>query len=208
MYIRRTHTNNSVTGERYFTYRLVKSERVGGSTRQSTLLNLGRHFAIEQDYWPTLCARVDEIMGCQLALLPIECSLLVEREAQRIAALLLTRRGVTSPAPEPVSKTASPTTPNAPAAPVSDLQSVDVASLELHRPRSVGVEQLSLWAMQQLGFLELLTSLGINGSQCTTIMGSIIARMAAPGSELAAHAGWARPVAWGSCWLWITKRCP
>ena len=28
MYIRRTHTNNSATGERYFTYRLVKSERV------------------------------------------------------------------------------------------------------------------------------------------------------------------------------------
>ena len=88
MYIRRTHTNNSATGERYFTYRLVKSERVGGSTRQSTLLNLGRHFAIEQDHWPTLCARVDEIMGCQLTLLPIECPLAVEREAQRIAALL------------------------------------------------------------------------------------------------------------------------
>ena len=41
--------------------------------------------------------------------------------------------------------------------------------------------------MQQLGFLELLTSLGINGVQCTTVIGSIIARMAAPGSELAAH---------------------
>ena len=88
MYIRRTHTNNSATGERYFTYRLVKSERVGGCTRQSTLLNLGRHFAIEQDYWPTLCARVDEIMGCQLTLLPIECPLAVEREAQRHAMLV------------------------------------------------------------------------------------------------------------------------
>jgi hypothetical protein len=158
MYIRRTHTNNSATGERYFTYRLVKSERVGGCTRQSTLLNLGRHFAIEQDYWPTLCARVDEIMGCQLTLLPIECPLAVEREAQRIAALLLARRGVTVTSPESVSKTASPAAdaPSvtnvsaAPAAPVSDIQSVDVASLELHRPRSVGVEQLGLWAMQQL----------------------------------------------------------
>ena len=99
MYIRRTHTNNSATGERYFTYRLVKSERVGGCTRQSTLLNLGRHFAIEQDYWPTLCARVDEIMGCQLTLLPIDCPLAVEREAQRIAALLLARRGVTVTSP-------------------------------------------------------------------------------------------------------------
>jgi len=134
-------------------------------------------------------------MGCQLALLPIECPLAVEREAQRIAALLLTRRGVTLPAPEPVSETTSPATntpsvtnaPRAPAAAVSDIQSVDIASLELHRPRSVGVEQLGLWAMQQLGFIELLTSLGINGTQSTTIMGSIIARMAAPGSELAAH---------------------
>jgi hypothetical protein len=176
MYIRRTHTHNSATGERYFTYRLVKSERGGGSTRQTTLLNLGRHFAIEQDHWPTLCARVDEIMGCQLTLLPIDCPLAVEREAQRIAALLLARRGVTSPAPEPVSKTASPaadapsvtTAPSAPAAAVSDIQSVDIASLELHRPRSVGVEQLGLWAMQQLGFIELLISLGINGAQCTT----------------------------------------
>ena len=41
--------------------------------------------------------------------------------------------------------------------------------------------------MQQSGFLELLTSLVINGAQCTTLIGSIIARMAAPGSELAAH---------------------
>ncbi len=93
MYSRRTRTNNSATGERYYTYRLVKSERVGGSTRQSPVLNRGRHFAIEQNYWPTLCARVDGIMGCQLALLPFECPLAVAREAQRIAALLLARRG-------------------------------------------------------------------------------------------------------------------
>src|SRR5512137_1637107 len=145
MYIRRTHTNNFATGERYFTYRLVKSERVGGSTRQATLLNLGRHFAIEQDHWPTLCARVDEIMGCQLTLMPVECPLAVEREAQRIAALLLARRSTALAAPAPASKTASSaadapsvtTVPGAPTAPVSDIQSIDVASLELHRPRSV-----------------------------------------------------------------------
>jgi hypothetical protein len=136
MYIRRTHTNNSATGERYFTYRLVKSERVGGTTRQSTLLNLGRHFAIEQDHWPTLCARVDEIMGCQLTLMPVECPLAVEREAQRIAALLLARQGTAMASPAPASETASSaadapsltTVPGAPTAPVSDIQSVDVAS--------------------------------------------------------------------------------
>lgn len=78
------------------------------STRQSSLLNLGRHFAIEQDHWPKLSARIDEIMACQLTLMPVECPLAAERDAQRIAALLLARRWVTLTAPEPVSKTAIP----------------------------------------------------------------------------------------------------
>ena len=62
---------------------------------------------------------------------------------------------------------------------------MDVDSLELTRPRTVGVEQLGLWAMQQLHFIELLANLGINGAQITAIVGSIIGRMAGVGSELA-----------------------
>ncbi len=46
MYIRQTRTNNKVTGEGYFTYRLVRGERIGGKVRQITLLNLGRNFAV------------------------------------------------------------------------------------------------------------------------------------------------------------------
>ncbi len=187
MYIRRTHTNNSASGERYYTYRLVKSERVAGKIRQSTLLNLGRHFAIEQDQWPLLCARVDEILACQTPLQPLECPLSVEREAQRIAALLVARQGSVasvSASEEVVQRDSGqpPTTP-----PTPDLQSLDVDSLAPLRPRTVGVEQVALWAMQQLGFAELLAAAGLNGVQCTTIIGAIIARMAVPGSELAAH---------------------
>ena len=44
MYIRRTHTNNSSTGERYFTYRLVKSERVSGTVNLFYPKNLLRLF--------------------------------------------------------------------------------------------------------------------------------------------------------------------
>jgi hypothetical protein len=33
MYIRRTQTRNTATGERYFTHRLVRCERVGGKVR-------------------------------------------------------------------------------------------------------------------------------------------------------------------------------
>ena len=46
MYIRRTQTRSTATGETYFTYRLVRSERYGKKVRAVTLLNLGRHFAV------------------------------------------------------------------------------------------------------------------------------------------------------------------
>jgi hypothetical protein len=52
MYIRRTQTRNTTTGERYFTHRLVRSQRVGDKVRQVTVLNLGRHFAVAQADWP------------------------------------------------------------------------------------------------------------------------------------------------------------
>jgi hypothetical protein len=95
MYIRRTPTSNSATGERYTTHRLVQSERVGGRVRQVTLLNLGRHFALPPEEWPALCARLEELRRGQCALLAGSGP--VEREAQRLFARLLARQGVAPP---------------------------------------------------------------------------------------------------------------
>ena len=66
-----------------------------------------------------------------------------------------------------------------------DVQQVDVDSLELIRPRSVGVEHVGLWAMDQLGLRSRLEELGIGASLRAAAIGSIIARMARPGSERA-----------------------
>ena len=192
MYIRRTHTNNSSTGERYYTYRLVASQRVDGKPRQMTLLNLGRHFAVDQDLWASLCVRIEQLLSHQAELLPIELPAAVEKAAQRIAAQLIEQRAVVSKTPladeGPSTPAESSVAPEeSVAAAPTDLQIVDVDSLELTRPRTVGVEQLGLWAMQQLNFLELLANLGINGAQIAAIAGSIIGRMAGVGSELATY---------------------
>ena len=56
-------------------------------------------------------------------------------------------------------------------------------SLELIRPRSGGVEHVGLWAMDQLGLRSCLHELGLKPSLCVAAIGSIIARMACPGSE-------------------------
>ena len=52
----------------------------------------------------------------------------------------------------------------APSAEGRDLQLVDVGTLELTRPRSVGVEHAGLWAMEELGLEELLERVGLNVS--------------------------------------------
>jgi transposase len=172
MYIRRTHTSNSATGERYATHRLVQSERVGGRVRQVTLLNLGRHFALPQEEWPALCARVEELRRGQGTLLG-SASAALEREAQRLSARLLAREGEDAPI---ASRPAG-----------GEVQALDVDSLELSRPRSVGVESVALWAMAEVNFVELLQDLGLSGPQRTLIVGAIIGRLAAPGSERATH---------------------
>lgn len=204
MYIRATLIRNSHTGERYTTHRLVRSMREGKKVRQCTLLNLGRHFDVPKDEWKSLCQRLEEILGLQAPLIETVYPALVERHAQRIAAQLLARESerVSSPPHNPVgadepqathadAPDASPSASSAPAsaanAQAEDMQSVDVNSLDLVRPRSVGVEHVALWAMDQVGFVPLLTELGLSGPMRAAVLGSVIGRMAEPGSEQATY---------------------
>ncbi|MBK6974195.1 MAG: IS1634 family transposase [Sterolibacteriaceae bacterium] len=178
MFIRTTPTRNSTTGETYITHRLVESRRVGGKVRQVTLLNLGRHFPLAKERWPDLCARLEQLLSGQQALMPMAVMQSVERYAQHCFARLVAQGGAATSA-----GTASAASAASPAAFVE----VDPDSLEFTQPRSIGVEHVALAAMRELAFEPLLDSLGINGVMRTAIVGSIIARMAAPGSELAAH---------------------
>ena len=57
MFVRRTQTRATANGDRYFTYRLVRSERRGAHVRQRSLLNLGRHFSLPHVLYPGLSRR-------------------------------------------------------------------------------------------------------------------------------------------------------
>lgn len=177
MFIRQTKTGSSTTpGESYITYRLVSSERIGKQVRQHTLLNLGRHFVLSKEKWPSLCTRIEQLLRGQLTFLPVDIE--IESLAQRYAARLVTKK-----------------TPVGDAAEGNEAayQEVDVHSLEFVRPRSVGVEHVGLAALSWLGLSKILESIGLNGIQRAVALGSIIARMAAPGSEL-------------STWRWLREK--
>lgn len=168
MYIRQTKTRGSVKGEIYFTYRLVASERVGKKVIQKTLLNLGSNFSLSKDQWPALCNCIDRNLSKQPGLV------LESAEIEKLGTMYTTRLINSSP----VSASSDP-----------DFQEVDTNSLELSRPRSVGVEHAGLCAMSTLGFDEILSSVGMNRPQRMAAIGSIIGRMAQPASEDATF-GW------------------
>ena len=172
MFIRRTRTRTGAGGEVYYSHRLVRSERTGEKVRQRTLLNLGSDFPLERHHWSVLCARIRQLLDRQSDLVTLSCPAEVERHAQRLVAQLLN---------------------GAPSGGGADLQTVDVGTLELIRPRSAGVEHVGLWAMEELGLEGLLERLGFNGPQRALAMASVIARMAAPGSERAS-------------WRWLCER--
>ncbi|MCW5601593.1 hypothetical protein [Nitrosomonas sp.] len=136
-------------------------------------------FCCGSDVWPALCQRIEALTTGQSYLLEPDLPMAASAEAERIAAQLLARTSAAS--------SLSVASRGTKQGEHTDVQAVDVNSLELVRPRSVGVEQLGLWAMQQIGLIDLLIELGVSGPLRAGIVGSIIGRMASPGSEAATH---------------------
>nr|MBS0020894.1 IS1634 family transposase [Gammaproteobacteria bacterium] len=172
MYIRRTTIKSRHDAEPYFTYRLVESVRDGSAVRQRTLLNLGRHFDVPREQWAALAQRIEQLISGQSELVPLVLAPHWETLAQRYSAAVIRAKARLDESEAPKA---------------ADYQTVDVTSLDLVRPRSVGVEHVGLTAVRQLGLDTKLEQLGFNGPQQAAVLGTLIGRLAAPGSERATH---------------------
>jgi hypothetical protein len=189
MFIRKTATRNKSGAGSYFTFRLVTSERSGTRVRQITLLNLGRQFDLSPSDWPRLCARIEALLAGQVGMLAEPEA--IETLAQRYAARLIVA-GPGHAAP-PATHPAAAVSSAKHGAPDPIFAEVDIVSLQLTQPRAVGVEAAGLAAMDWLDIDTILSNLGFNGVQRAAAAGSLIGRMAAPGSELAT-------------WRWLAER--
>ena len=166
MFIRQTKTSTSSSGKAYFTYRLVTSERIGKKVRQKTLLNLGRHFDLPREQWPQLCLRLDHILTGQTTLFDTDEA--IEKTAQHIYSQLMASSAL-----------------NPSCAEVTGFKEVDVDSIEVIKPRSVGAEHVCLEALKELNLPAILDQTGFNMPQKAAALGNIIGRMCEPGSERA-----------------------
>jgi len=168
MYIRRTSIKSRKDGTQYFTYRLVESQRIGKKVKQFTLLNLGKDFSLPREQWPELSNRIQDIIIGRHPLFPVSDE--IEQFAQRFAALVIQAQQQQEHDQDE-----------------AQYQEVDLESLEIIRPRSVGKEHVALEALRSLKLDEKLQDLGFNGPQLAAATGTIIGRMCLPGSELATH---------------------
>jgi len=165
MYIRRTSIKSRKDGTQYFTYRLVESQRMGKKVKQVTLLNLGSDFSLPREQWPELSNRIQDIMVGRQRLFPLSDE--IEKLAQRFAALVI--QAEQRQEDEQLYK------------------EVDIGSLEVIRPRSVGKEYVAVEALRSLKLDDKLRDLGFNTPHLAAAIGTIIGRMCLPGSELATH---------------------
>jgi len=168
MYIRRTTIKSRKDGSQYYTYRLVESERTQKGVRQRTIINLGTSFSLPREQWPELASRIQQIISGEKLL--FELPQKIEEMAQNYTAQILQAKA---------QKKAEDDQP--------DYREVDVDSLEMLRPRSVGCEHVALEAFNFLKLGEHFKTLGFNGPQLAAATGTIIGRMCHPASELATH---------------------
>jgi len=168
MYIRRTTIKSRKDGGQYYTYRLVESKRTEKGVRQYTLLNLGVDFSLPREQWPDLTKRIEEILSGQQSLFEIDRD--IERLSQEYASRILLSQ-------QDIDETGS-----------VDYREVDLDTIQMSRPRSVGGEHATLEALRTLELDKKLGELGFNGPQTAAAIGTIIGRACQPGSELATRA--------------------
>jgi transposase len=168
MYIRRTTIKSRKDGGQYYTYRLVRSERVGKKVHQRTLLNLGTNFSLPREQWPELVSRIQNVIDGQIEI--VKTPQAIEELAQNYAAQIIQSRHESKSDNEQL-----------------DYREVDIDSLAMVRPRSVSCEHVALEAFKALELDKQFKKLGFNGPQIATATGTIIGRMCNPGSELATH---------------------
>ncbi|BBO79857.1 transposase [Desulfosarcina ovata subsp. sediminis] len=174
MYIRRTTIKSKKDGETYFTHRLVESVRVGNKVKQRTIINLGKNFPFPREQWPDIACRVEGIINGQSSLFKLPEK--IEQAAQHYAAQIIQTRSSQN------NNTDKNDSIDAP-----DYRLIDIDSLELIRPRSVSIEHVSHETFLKLQLDKIFEGLGYNNHQIAAAIGSIVGRMAVPGSELSTH---------------------
>jgi transposase len=171
MFIRKTHIRNRANQKSYWNFQLVESIRTERGPRQRILLNLGVDLDLNDLERKELANRIEEILGKISSILPR--SEKIEKYAQKFSSQLLEVSFSSNPK-EPIKDS-------------TDLETIDLQTIEQQDPRTVGGESLLLHIANQLGLPKKLKHLGLSDKEASLALGSIIGRAVFPASERATY---------------------
>ncbi|MDL2321276.1 transposase [Desulfosarcina sp. OttesenSCG-928-B08] len=124
-----------------------------------------------------MCKRIEVILKKQIPLFPAPYE--IEKYAQEFAARIIAEGFRQNPEKEDKTEV--------------QYEEIDVDFLEFVRPRSVGVEHVSLHGANLLQLRDILQKVGLSQPQVSMALASIVGRMAKPASE-------------NATWKWLTTQ--
>jgi len=163
--------NKKNSSQKYYTYRLMESVRVGQKVKKITLLNLGSNFSVEQKDWADLSNRVDDILKQRPRL--FELSEELETLAQQYANAIVASRARVSESDTLKEE--------------DRYKEVDVTTLKYTNPKSVGVESVIYETIKELKLDTKLKELGLSNVQFNSAIGTLVAKITTPSSDIKAY---------------------
>ena len=163
--------------ERFFTLRLVVSERTAKGPRHRIILQLGP-LDLPKEQHKALADRIEAIVNGENNLFESVVDEKVEALARHYANLLINKKisegGEEIPAQDQQGEKAGE----------RDLQTVDVNSIRTSTVKQIGAETISLHGFGELGLWEILREAGFNEKERALAAVAIVGRMVHPGSDL------------------------
>jgi hypothetical protein len=176
MYIIKTISKSKKDGsKKYYTYRLMESIRVGKKVKKVTLLNLGSDFSVEQEQWAVLSKRINEIINQTPVLFELDKDL--EELAQQYAMRLVMLKAKRSPV-------------DVDSGDISEedkYKAIDVTTIKNSDPKKVGIEHVLYETIKELQLDTKLEELGFTNVAKISAIGTIIAKIANPSSDIKSY---------------------
>jgi len=170
MYIIKTVSKSKKDGtKKYYTFRLMESQRIGNKVKKITLLNLGSNFNVDQNHWADFSKRVENIINKTPSL--FEFDKVLESLAQQYAARLILLKSKKQPVDNKEDKNGK-------------YKEIDTTSVDNSDSKDIGCEHVIHETIKELELDTKLKELGFTNVQLNSAIGTIVAKMIKPSSDV------------------------
>jgi hypothetical protein len=167
--IKTTSKSKKDSTKKYYTFRLIESQRIGDKVKKITLLNLGSDFSVDQEHWANFSKRIDDIINRTPSLFEFDKNL--ESLAQQYAARLILLKAKKQPLSTEDENN-------------NKYKEIDITSVDNSDSKDIGVEHIIYETIKELELDTKLKDLGFTNVQLNSAIGTIVTKMIKPSSDI------------------------